>query len=72
MDPDACWRDLVEAIQESDYKTAGERAEDLLGWMKRGGFPPKINLENEIQHRIAFARILTSLVAECNLRFDIG
>jgi hypothetical protein len=43
MDPDACWRDLVEAIQESDYKTAGERAEDLLGWMKRGGFPPKIN-----------------------------
>lgn len=40
MDPDKTWRDLIEAIAKEEYAIAAEIARDLLGWIKKGGFPP--------------------------------
>ena len=38
MDPLACFLQMAEAIAEDDWETAGERAEDLLHWLDKGGF----------------------------------
>ena len=42
MDPDATWRELAAAIAAEDCNRAAEIAEDLLGWLNRKGFPPKV------------------------------
>ena len=42
MDPHATWRDMQSAVIGEDWDFAVELAEALLGWLKRGGFPPVI------------------------------
>ena len=41
MDPQATWNEMLEAVSLRDWEEAGERAESLLGWMRRGGVPPQ-------------------------------
>ena len=40
MDPQATWDQLQAAIQAADWETTRERAQSLLDWLARGGFPP--------------------------------
>ena len=45
MDSNAAWNDLAEAYEEALenpdlWEAACQKAEDLLQWIKRGGFPP--------------------------------
>ncbi|HRA89354.1 MAG TPA: hypothetical protein PK992_14815 [Planctomycetaceae bacterium] len=40
MDPQATWNELQDAIRCSDMEITRDRAESLLGWLARGGFPP--------------------------------
>ena len=47
MDPNQTWQDLAQAVADDDWETAGEIAEDLLGWLGRGGFPPEITGHRE-------------------------
>ncbi len=47
MDPNRTWQDLAQAVADDDWETAGELAEDLLGWLDRGGFPPEITGHRE-------------------------
>lgn len=42
MDPSACLREIREAIDGYDIHTAGQRVEDLLRWISRGGFKPSL------------------------------
>ena len=42
MDPQATWDQLLAAYVAGDWDVIEERANDLLEWLDRGGFPPKI------------------------------
>jgi hypothetical protein len=42
MDPQAAWDQLLCAYAEGNWDTIEERATDLLEWLDRGGFPPKV------------------------------
>jgi hypothetical protein len=42
MDPQAAWDQLLAAYAEGDWDTIEECATDLLAWLDRGGFPPKV------------------------------
>ena len=45
MDPQAAWEQLLAAYAAGDWDAIEERANALIGWLDRGGFPPKV-LEN--------------------------
>ncbi|MCA9191071.1 MAG: hypothetical protein KDB03_04900 [Planctomycetales bacterium] len=42
MDPNQCWRDLLDAIIQLDWETAANLASNLRGWLARNGFPPNV------------------------------
>ena len=42
MDPPAAWDQLLAAYAAGDWEILEERATDLLAWLDRGGFPPTI------------------------------
>lgn len=42
MDPQATWQRLIDAYATGDFETTREAAEDLLAWLRRGGFPPQV------------------------------
>ena len=41
MDPQVAWDELLEALADSDLEQAEVRAEALLEWTGRNGFPPQ-------------------------------
>jgi hypothetical protein len=42
MDPQTTWEQLLAAYAAGDWDLIEERATDLLAWLNRGGFPPKV------------------------------
>lgn len=40
MDPTACFQRMLTAILEHDKEEALSAADDLAGWLARGGFEP--------------------------------
>jgi hypothetical protein len=42
MDPQAAWDQLLAAYAAGEWDQIEERATDLLAWLDRGGFPPMI------------------------------
>ena len=42
MDPQATWDQMLAAYAAGDWDLIEERATDLIGWLDRGGFPPKV------------------------------
>lgn len=41
MDPTACFNSMVSAFEAGDYETAVEAADNLVNWLRRGGFQPE-------------------------------
>jgi hypothetical protein len=41
MDPQATWQRLLDAYSSHDPAEAKDAAEDLLVWLRGGGFPPQ-------------------------------
>jgi hypothetical protein len=41
MDPDACLARLLDAAADGDPDRLIHAAEELAGWLRRGGFPPR-------------------------------
>ena len=41
MDPQAAWKELLEARCQRDWNRAEELANALLEWLQRRGFPPQ-------------------------------
>ena len=48
MDPQAAWDQLLAAYAAGDWDVIEERATDLLAWLDRGGFPPTIIRQPEL------------------------
>lgn len=42
MDPQKTWDQLLAAYAAGDWDTIEERATNLIAWLDRGGFPPKV------------------------------
>ena len=42
MDPNATWRELIDAHAIQDGERVEELAQALISWLDRGGFPPTI------------------------------
>lgn len=43
MDPEATYRDLLDAITSGDRDAAAQSASDLAGWLAAEGFPPVVD-----------------------------
>ena len=52
MDPQETWKTLLEAYQRNEWSVVEERAEALLAWLARGGFPPRLDCLNERAARL--------------------
>lgn len=46
MDPQAAWDQLLAAYAAGDWDAIEERATELLSWLDRGGFPPRVLRQN--------------------------
>lgn len=46
MDPQIAWEQMLAAYADGDWDTVEERANDLLAWLDRDGFPPTILCRN--------------------------
>lgn len=44
MDPEACYRRVIELRDSGDEEGAREAYNDLREWVRKGGFPPKDTL----------------------------
>lgn len=53
MDPNQAWRELASAVHEEQWEEASQIAEDLLSWLDRGGFPPRISGKNGFDRVVA-------------------
>ncbi len=42
MDPQATWKDLLDAWTVGDWEEVQHLASALLGWLDKGGFPPDV------------------------------
>ena len=42
MDPQATWEQLLCAYGAGDWDAIEELATELIAWLDRGGFPPKV------------------------------
>jgi hypothetical protein len=42
MDPQSTWKQLLSAYTDGDWDLIEELANELLHWLDRGGFPPKV------------------------------
>lgn len=40
MDPNACWKRFVDAVQDGDADEAENAAADMAAWLRKGGFVP--------------------------------
>jgi hypothetical protein len=56
MDPEATYRELLEAIAQGDREAAVHHAGNLAGWLRRGGFAPVVD-----QRLAGFPRLQTVL-----------
>lgn len=48
MDPQAAWDQLLAAYAAGDWDLIEERATDLLAWLDRDGFPPRILRQSDL------------------------
>ena len=70
MDPQAAWDQLLAAYAAGNWDILEERATDLIGWLDRGGFPPAIlnqpDLDSDWNQALARAGCLHALeITQC-------
>ncbi len=66
MDPQAAWRDLVDACSADDKEAIQDAAAALLTWLDSGGFPPQTVAGRTMSPRwnraVTYAACLAALV----------
>lgn len=62
MDPQACWEALASHWENKEIAEMRARAMDLLQWINRGGFPPKITGQESFDRQVA--------VVVCKMIYD--
>jgi hypothetical protein len=50
MDPDETLRELLEALKQQYWNDVEASAENLLGWLRKGGFPPQTLGDKALGH----------------------
>lgn len=55
MDPDTCLDSILLALASGDLEEAGDRADDLLEWLRGGGFCPRATAHQEISGALSLA-----------------
>lgn len=53
MDPDAAFSLLKDQIENAEWHETAETAENLLEWLAKGGFPPKVTNSRAVDRVIA-------------------
>jgi len=66
MDPEATYRELLDALMTGDREVAKEHAGNLARWLSRGGFAPVVD------HRLAGLPRLQTVLAESLCRAVLG
>ena len=51
MDPQATLQRLLDSYMDANWADAKDAAEDLLGWIRGGGFPPQVHVNQEMDDR---------------------
>lgn len=51
MDPNAAWAELIQALNSGDLAGGIDIATDLRTWLNRGGFPPTVIPQLEIDDK---------------------
>src|SRR3989442_1598497 len=65
MDPQATWDQLLCAYAEGDWDAIEERATELLEWLDRGGFPPKVLSKDVGADRVARSETPDAQAGRC-------
>ncbi len=76
MDPNETWKLMVKAFSIGNWQDAQVHAEDLLGWLSKNGFPPrlcvtdpdglfKIDLEEDSLNRIVAESVANKIIRVC-------
>lgn len=63
MDPESTWKMLLDAYQVSDWPSVEETAEALLSWLAKGGFPPRLDVQDEQQRRLIVQMFCSQAIA---------
>ena len=53
MDPQVCFNELMEALEEQNHEVYEERFQNLADWLMNGGFAPIVNDLGTIKHEDA-------------------
>jgi hypothetical protein len=61
MDPNTCWQEMEEAVNTANWGIAVQKAEALIEWLQKDGFPPVIG-GHPVFDRIV-ARATSELIA---------
>ena len=65
MDPQVTWEQLLAAYASGDWNRIEENAQELLHWLSRDGFPPKVlthpGLGTDFNRALAHAGCLFAL-----------
>jgi hypothetical protein len=62
MDPQTAWRRMLDACSRQDGSDATAAAEDLLSWLRGGGFPPQTLPDRRMDD--AFNRVMASAACQ--------
>ena len=57
MDPNQAWSGLLRAVEDDDWQSATEIAENLTDWIGKGGLPPTITGYESFDRIIARATL---------------
>jgi len=66
MDPHFAWDLLLDTYVDGEWEAVAILAEDLLAWMSKGGFPPRLTVEPRLDERWQRA------IAEAACRFALA
>ena len=70
MDPQSTWKMLIDAYQANDWPLVEESAEALLAWLAKGGFPPRLDNENERSSRLIVQMFCSQALASVPQQFS--
>jgi hypothetical protein len=65
MDPESTWDQLLSALEAGDVEEAADVAGDLIAWLDRLGFPPRISSDHALPE--GWRRVVVRAACEATL-----
>lgn len=60
MDPNACYKRLVDALADGDVREASDAADDLYDWLRKDGFVPDALKHTKLSGRALATHLLST------------